>query len=72
MAPYNFGVLYGDGIGPEISQSAIEILKAASFKVNVDIKLVSLPIGWTKLWRSYSSVYKRRIRKFTWLDYGAA
>ena len=46
MTTYKLGALYGDGIGPEITQSAVEILKAASQKAKVDIEFVTLPMGW--------------------------
>lgn len=46
MTTYKLGALYGDGIGPEITQSALEILKAASQKVKVEIEFVTLPMGW--------------------------
>ncbi|MCM3781430.1 isocitrate/isopropylmalate dehydrogenase family protein [Neobacillus mesonae] len=49
MTTYRLGALYGDGIGPEITQSTIDILKAASQKVGVDIDVMSLPMGSTAI-----------------------
>ncbi|WP_042196369.1 isocitrate/isopropylmalate dehydrogenase family protein [Paenibacillus camerounensis] len=46
MTVYKLGALYGDGIGPEITESAVEILKAASQRAGVDIEFVKLPMGW--------------------------
>ena len=33
MVKYKLGVLYGDGIGPEIVKSSVEVLKAATEKL---------------------------------------
>ncbi|WP_019537237.1 isocitrate/isopropylmalate dehydrogenase family protein [Paenibacillus ginsengihumi] len=46
MTTYKLGALYGDGIGPEITQSAVDILKAASQKAGANIEFVTLPMGW--------------------------
>ncbi len=47
-ATYKLGVLYGDGIGPEIVQSTVEVLQAAADRVNgVAFDFVELPMGWT-------------------------
>lgn len=46
MTTYKLGTLYGDGIGPEIMQSTIDILIAASQKVGVNLEFVTLPMGW--------------------------
>ncbi|HXW60717.1 MAG TPA: isocitrate/isopropylmalate dehydrogenase family protein [Myxococcota bacterium] len=35
-------LMYGDGIGPEVVQSAVDIIEASRFKVSWDIKLLGL------------------------------
>lgn len=48
MATYKLGVLYGDGIGPEIVQSTVEVLRAAAEQVKgTSFDFVELPMGWT-------------------------
>ncbi|WP_151734970.1 isocitrate/isopropylmalate dehydrogenase family protein ['Paenibacillus yunnanensis' Narsing Rao et al. 2020] len=46
MTTYQLGVLFGDGIGPEITQSAVDILQAASRKEGLQMDFVTLPMGW--------------------------
>ncbi|WP_126425390.1 isocitrate/isopropylmalate dehydrogenase family protein [Brevibacillus marinus] len=47
MTTYRIGVLYGDGIGPEITKAALEVLKAAASQVDgVQFDLHELPMGW--------------------------
>ncbi|NHC38913.1 hypothetical protein G6549_02970 [Bacillus sp. MM2020_1] len=48
MAKYKLGVLYGDGIGPEIVKSSVEVLKATTSKVanGSEFEYVELPMGW--------------------------
>jgi 3-isopropylmalate dehydrogenase len=48
MANYILGVLYGDGIGPEIVKSSVEVLKAATEKLanRTELDFVELPMGW--------------------------
>ncbi|HEX2171407.1 MAG TPA: isocitrate/isopropylmalate dehydrogenase family protein [Dehalococcoidia bacterium] len=47
MGHYRLGVLYGDGIGPEIVASAVEVLEAATMAAGgLSFDLVRLPIGW--------------------------
>lgn len=47
MAVYKIGVLYGDGIGPEIVKSTVDMLAAAADHVNgVKLDFVELPMGW--------------------------
>ncbi len=44
---YKLGVLYGDGIGPEIVDATVKVLKAVTNKVgNTVIDLEDLPMGW--------------------------
>ncbi|UQZ36146.1 3-isopropylmalate dehydrogenase [Paenibacillus sp. PK3_47] len=49
MNTYQLGALYGDGIGPEITQAAVDILGAASRLAEVSIEFVTLPMGWTAI-----------------------
>ncbi|WP_068672424.1 isocitrate/isopropylmalate dehydrogenase family protein [Oceanobacillus sp. Castelsardo] len=47
MNQYKIGVLYGDGIGPEIVKSTVEIVIAACERLNFNIlDFKNLPIGW--------------------------
>ena len=47
MRSYRIGVLYGDGIGPEITKSAVDVLEAATRKSGkVTFEFVTLPMGW--------------------------
>lgn len=47
MSAYRIGVLYGDGIGPEITKATIEVLEAAAKRSGkVDFEFVTLPMGW--------------------------
>lgn len=47
MGRYRLGVLYGDGIGPEVVGSSVEVLEAAAAAVGgLDFDLVRFPIGW--------------------------
>jgi 3-isopropylmalate dehydrogenase len=48
MATYRIGVLYGDGIGPEITKATVEVLKAATEQTSgVALEFVELPMGWS-------------------------
>lgn len=48
MATYKLGVLYGDGIGPEIVQSTVDVLQAAAERVKgATFDFIELPMGWT-------------------------
>lgn len=46
MNVYKIGVLKGDGIGPEIIDSTIKILKSITHKFDLSIELLDLSIGW--------------------------
>lgn len=47
MTTYKIGVLYGDGIGPEITKATVEVLKAATQRAGgVEFDFVTLPMGW--------------------------
>ena len=48
MANYKLGVLYGDGIGPEIVKASVEVLKAATQQANngTTFEYKELPMGW--------------------------
>lgn len=48
MATYKLGVLYGDGIGPEIVRSTVDVLQAAAERTKgTTFDFVELPMGWT-------------------------
>ncbi|MES7218723.1 isocitrate/isopropylmalate family dehydrogenase, partial [Cutibacterium acnes] len=50
MAKYKIGVLYGDGIGPEITKATVEVLTAASKRFsNTELEFVELPMGWAAI-----------------------
>ncbi|MGO4890000.1 isocitrate/isopropylmalate dehydrogenase family protein [Anaerobacillus sp. MEB173] len=47
MTVYKLGVLYGDGIGPEIVKATVDLLKAATEVTGLaKFDLESLPMGW--------------------------
>jgi 3-isopropylmalate dehydrogenase len=47
MAKYKIGVLYGDGIGPEIMKATIDVLNAASsLSGTTEFEFIELPMGW--------------------------
>ncbi|MBM3596794.1 MAG: isocitrate/isopropylmalate dehydrogenase family protein [Alphaproteobacteria bacterium] len=46
MAHYKLGVMNGDGIGPEIVASSVEVLRAAAKSNELSIELVPLAMGW--------------------------
>lgn len=48
MSKYKLGVLYGDGIRPEIVKSSVEVLKEATEKAanGTEFELRELPMGW--------------------------
>ena len=47
MGRYRLGVLYGDGIGPEVVGSSVEVLDAAASAVGgLTFDQVRLPVGW--------------------------
>lgn len=48
MGNYKLGVLYGDGIGPEIVKSSVDVLKAATKKAGngTEFEFKELPMGW--------------------------
>ena len=50
MSKYKLGVLYGDGIGPEIVKSSVEVLKEATEKAanGTEFELRELPMDWGK------------------------
>ncbi|GAA4702685.1 isocitrate/isopropylmalate dehydrogenase family protein [Brevibacillus fulvus] len=48
MTTYKLGVLYGDGIGPEIVQSTVDVLQAAVERAEgISFEFVELPMGWS-------------------------
>ncbi|WP_248930753.1 isocitrate/isopropylmalate dehydrogenase family protein [Paenibacillus hamazuiensis] len=47
MATYKIGVLYGDGIGPEITKATVEVLKAVAERYpGTKFDFTPLPMGW--------------------------
>jgi 3-isopropylmalate dehydrogenase len=47
MKNYKLGVLYGDGIGPEIVKAAVEVLETAQKKIGgSEFTFETLPMGW--------------------------
>lgn len=48
LAAYKLGVLYGDGIGPEIVKSSVKVLKVATKKAanGTEFEYIELPMGW--------------------------
>lgn len=47
MANYKIGVLYGDGIGTEITKATVEVLNAASKQEGTtNFEFIELPMGW--------------------------
>ncbi|MED4967690.1 isocitrate/isopropylmalate dehydrogenase family protein [Heyndrickxia coagulans] len=48
MTTYKLGVLYGDGIGPEIVSATVKVLKAAASKAanGTEFVFIELPMGW--------------------------
>lgn len=47
MANYKIGVLYGDGIGPEITKATVDVLTAATEILGTtQFEYVELPMGW--------------------------
>ncbi|GIP39052.1 3-isopropylmalate dehydrogenase [Paenibacillus sp. J31TS4] len=50
MANYRIGVLYGDGIGPEIVQATVDVMTAAASRIGgVVFDWVELPMGLTAI-----------------------
>jgi len=45
MAPYRIGVLGGDGIGPEVLDQGLRVLKAVAEQENIQYELVDYPHG---------------------------
>ena len=43
---FNIGVLAGDGIGPEITDATIEVLRAASERTGLKLRLTHCLVGW--------------------------
>ena len=62
MARYSLGVLSGDGIGPEVVGSAVDVLEAASTAVGgVEWELIPLPMGWEAMRRFGVSMHESTI-----------
>lgn len=43
---YKIGLLYGDGIGPEITQATEKLMKAAIKKHGIEMEFPVFPMGW--------------------------
>lgn len=43
---YKIGLLYGDGIGPEITKATEKMMKAAVKKYNISVEFPVYPMGW--------------------------
>ncbi|ADO83861.1 isocitrate/isopropylmalate dehydrogenase family protein [Ilyobacter polytropus] len=46
MKNYKLGALYGDGIGPEIVKSTVDIMEAAAGKIGIEVEFEKMPLGW--------------------------
>lgn len=46
MKHYKIGLLYGDGIGPEITKATEELMKAVVQRNGVDVEFPVYPMGW--------------------------
>ena len=47
MKKYRIGLLYGDGIGPEITKATVEVLKAiVQPYTELSVEWVDVPMGW--------------------------
>ena len=46
MGHYRLGILYGDGIGPEVVGSAVDVLDAAAAAGGLTFEQIRLPVGW--------------------------
>lgn len=53
---YKIAVLNGDGIGPEVVNSARQVLLAAAAKNSLELDLIDLPIGWVA-YRSFGRTF---------------
>lgn len=52
MTTYRIGVLEGDGIGPEVVRSALDVLTSARDREDqVKLNLAPLPVGWAAIQR---------------------
>ena len=49
-------VLAGDGIGPEITEATVRVLKAAARRARLALRLTTAPIGWKAYRRSRSTL----------------
>ena len=58
---FKIGVLAGDGIGPEITDAAIEVLHAATERTGLKLRLTHCLVGWKVrggLWRIVGAAMK--------------
>ena len=59
MTSYKIAVLEGDGIGPEITQEAIKILKFVGSRNQIEFELNYAPFGASRIFLSWSSLPSR-------------
>lgn len=43
---YKIGLLYGDGIGPEITKATEEVLKSVTNQLDIEVEFPVYPMGW--------------------------
>jgi 3-isopropylmalate dehydrogenase len=66
---YRLGVLKGDGIGPEIVEATLEVLKAAERRNGrVGFEWVSLPMGWEAIRATGSALPESVVEALTGCD----
>jgi len=46
MSKFRIAALAGDGIGPEVMQEAIKVLRAAEAKFSFELQITEAPVGW--------------------------
>ncbi len=49
MKTYQLGVMYGDGIGQEVVEATLAVLKAANKNESIKLELEELPMGFTAI-----------------------
>ena len=62
---YKIGLLYGDGIGPEITTATERMMKAAVNKFDIEMEFPVFPMGWEgikKIWGSGSRDHQKRFK----------
>lgn len=59
--PYRIGVMAGDGIGPEVVASAMEVVDAACDRYDCKLEWIPLPVGWEALNQTGSALPQETI-----------